>query len=412
MQILLLLILSGFSFSLHAEMVELPDKVELSERHRAIDGNELFDYQGDSFEDYIEHEKRRIARSRTDLASAKRNQIIEGNAPFLFEPPATCARSVSGKYQQGILLSHGLTDSPYMMHSLARYFQSQCFVVLGILLPGHGTRPGDLLNVNWQEWVKAKEFGLEQASKYAENVYVGGFSTGGTLSLYVAAGNENVAGLMLFAPAVDISETANFAWTHNISSWLFKRTAWLQILPDDDPYKYESFSMNAVVQINALTGKMKKRVKQKGLKSPVFIAASWDDVTVDTPEAVEFFMELDQEKNRMLLFSQQSLEFDGNIILVDTHKPAKKLLGLAHIGVAVAPDDPRYGQGGYYADCKRYHKKGSQEYLRCKNLEADYQGEHTSDNLKLGVVQRISHNPWYQQMTGEIEVFLEQLQKP
>ena len=401
-------------------MVELPDKIELSERHRAVLGNELFSYQGDNFEDYIEYEKARIIRTRVDLASARRERIIAGNAPFLFVPPAHCQRSASGKFKQGILLSHGLSDSPYTMHSLGRFFQSQCFVVLGVLLPGHGTRPADLLRVEWEEWVKAKQFGLQQVSKYADNVYVGGFSTGGTLSLYVAAGNDTIKGLFLFAPAVDISETANIAWTHIITSWLFKRTAWLQILPDEDPFKYESFAMNAVVQINTLTSKMKKRVKQKGLTMPVFIVASWEDATVDTPEAIEFFQTLDNRKSKMLLYYQndaqqsspQGLESSENILLINSHQPDQSIIGLAHIGVAVAPDDPQYGQEGDYADCKHYYKKGSQDYLRCKSREADFQGEITGTNHSQGIVQRISHNPWFKQMTEEMQAFLRRVQAP
>ena len=59
--------------------------------------------------------------------------------------------------QGGVLLIHGLSDSPYSMRSLAQTLQDMGFWVVGLRLPGHGTAPSGLLNVTWQDFAAATE---------------------------------------------------------------------------------------------------------------------------------------------------------------------------------------------------------------------------------------------------------------
>ena len=92
---------------------------------------------------------------------AEMDKIVDGNAPFELKPPAGCPSGHGKPYRRGILLTHGLTDSPYSMRALGSFFQKNCFRVMAILLPGHGTQPGDLLDIHWQEWAKAEAYGTD-----------------------------------------------------------------------------------------------------------------------------------------------------------------------------------------------------------------------------------------------------------
>ena len=88
----------------------------------------------------------------------------------------------------GVLLVHGLTDSPYHLKAIGEIFFDNGFYVIGLRLPGHGTVPGGLLNVTWEEWYSAVKFGARMVLGKIENrkdskFYVGGFSTGGALTL-------------------------------------------------------------------------------------------------------------------------------------------------------------------------------------------------------------------------------------
>src|SRR5688572_12688637 len=62
----------------------------------------------------------------------------------------------------GVLLLHGLSDSPYSLHHLARHYERAGFVVLMPRLPGHGTVPAGLLDAQWQDWLAVVELSMRE----------------------------------------------------------------------------------------------------------------------------------------------------------------------------------------------------------------------------------------------------------
>ena len=55
-----------------------------------------------------------------------------------------------GKPRGGVVLLHGLTDSPYSVRYLAQLWQQRGYVAVVPRLPGHGTAPGALTAVDWE----------------------------------------------------------------------------------------------------------------------------------------------------------------------------------------------------------------------------------------------------------------------
>ena len=51
-----------------------------------------------------------------------------------------------------MLLLHGLSDSPYSHARDRREILAQGYYVLVLRLPGHGTVPAALIDVDWQDW--------------------------------------------------------------------------------------------------------------------------------------------------------------------------------------------------------------------------------------------------------------------
>lgn len=51
---------------------------------------------------------------------------------------------------RGVVLLHGLTDSPYSVRYLAQLWQQRGYVAVVPRLPGHGTAPGALTAVDWE----------------------------------------------------------------------------------------------------------------------------------------------------------------------------------------------------------------------------------------------------------------------
>ena len=83
------------------------------------------------------------------------------NASFVLDPGVKNTKGV-------ILLLHGLSDSPYYMRALGKVFKDEGFYVFALRLPGHGTLPSGLINVTWQDWYKATEWGVEQLHEIAK----------------------------------------------------------------------------------------------------------------------------------------------------------------------------------------------------------------------------------------------------
>jgi alpha-beta hydrolase superfamily lysophospholipase len=161
------------------------------------------------------------------------------------------------------VMIHGLSDSPYSLDAVGRLLHERGFHVVWLRLPGHGTIPGALQRVDWEDWMAATALALAHAASKAPGkpLYVAGYSTGGPLALLhtLRAQDDRALAMptriLLFSPAIGVSEFAaftNFAALFAPVPGLGK-AAWLDVMAEYDPYKYNSFPVNAGLQIWRLT---------------------------------------------------------------------------------------------------------------------------------------------------------------
>jgi alpha-beta hydrolase superfamily lysophospholipase len=243
-------------------------RIELSGELRAKSAPE-------SFAEYRALEERLFAEIRERIIEdpAAADTLAVGRytpgtvaAQLAFDTPYN--RSVElvppGEPRGGAVLVHGLTDSPYAMRSLGQTLLAQGYYVILLRLPGHGTVPAGLDRVRWQDWYAAVELAAKHAATTAgpdKPLVLGGYSTGAALSaLYAVRTLDDPAlprpdRLYLMSAAIGISP---FAFMTNIVSSLsflpvFEKSRWLDVLPEYDPYKYNSFPVNAGNQIYKLT---------------------------------------------------------------------------------------------------------------------------------------------------------------
>jgi len=163
-----------------------------------------------------------------------------------------------------VLLVHGLSDSPYSMRGLAETFFAQGYYVLALRLPGHGTIPSGLVGVRWRDWYGAVVLAARHAAARVgpgKPLLAGGHSTGAALvTLYSLRALEDGSlpqpeRLYLVSPAIGITP---FAALTNVAAGLsflpaFEKSKWIDVRPEYDPYKYNSFPVNAAKQIYNLT---------------------------------------------------------------------------------------------------------------------------------------------------------------
>jgi alpha-beta hydrolase superfamily lysophospholipase len=165
------------------------------------------------------------------------------------------------------LLVHGLSDSPYSMRALADTLYAQGYYVLALRLPGHGTLPSGLTDVNWRDWYAAVALAARHAAAQAPGkpFIAGGHSTGAALvTLYSVRALDDATlpkpqGLYLVSAAIGISP---FAVLTNVLADLafvpgLEKSRWLDVLPEYDPFKYNSFPVNAANQIYTVTHRLR-----------------------------------------------------------------------------------------------------------------------------------------------------------
>jgi hypothetical protein len=123
----------------------------------------------ETLQDYLDREERLFRELRVKiydrLAPTAETTYSRYRAGGLQDPhqlPRNWNRTfelVPEKVQGGVLLLHGLTDSPYSLRRIGEIFYGKGFYVLGLRLPGHGTIPGALTEVDWKDWVAASRMG-------------------------------------------------------------------------------------------------------------------------------------------------------------------------------------------------------------------------------------------------------------
>ena len=369
----------------------------------------------ETFADHISNSRDMIRKVRTASGAAELSKIIVGNAPFELEPVGNNTAGMSKPWRRGVLLTHGLSDSPYFMRHLAAFFQAQGFRVMAVLLPGHGTQPGDLLDATWQEWARAVAYGTDKIAAEADEVYLAGYSAGGALSIYQSLLDKRVRGLFLFSPALEISQLAAFAWTHKVVSWLFPRVKWVDIKPDKDIYKYESFAKNTATQMYALTESLAERLKNHELIIPIFTVASADDKTVVTQTTIEFMARQTNPCNKFILYSTEEKSTQENpsadkIEWIKSVLPEQKILSSSHTAIVVAPEDEHYGENGDYVNCIHYYPDDMAKYTACTASPKDnFKGEINDKNLQVGMLQRLMCNPHFAALKTSLKSFIDNL---
>lgn len=101
----------------------------------------------------------------------------------------------------GFLFLHGFTGSTYEGRDFAFHFARKGYAVWVPLLPGHGTKPEDLEQVVYGDWINAVEKYYSRMREHYQKVVLCGQSMGGALALHLAA-NTSPDALVTLAGAV------------------------------------------------------------------------------------------------------------------------------------------------------------------------------------------------------------------
>jgi esterase/lipase len=298
----------------------------------------------DSFAAYEADAHQRVtARRGGDGSGALTSASL--NAPREWRP--------SGVARGGVLLVHGLGDSPWSFHDLAPELARQGFLVRSVLLPGHGTVPKDMLEVTLEDWRHTVAEQTALLKRDAGLVYLGGFSTGANLVLDEAYSTQDVAGLLLFSPA--FRSSIPFGW---VTPLLRHLRPWL-VDPETEtesiPVRYSNVPTNGFAQFYRSSLLAQKHLASGRFDKPVLMVLAASDSVVDTDHAIETFQtRFPHPASRLVWYGAppQRASDDERILIRPDALPTWRISQFSHMGVLFAPDNPLYGRNGTLRLCR------------------------------------------------------------
>jgi alpha-beta hydrolase superfamily lysophospholipase len=330
---------------------------ELSAWHRITFEHEFRAGDADaptSFAAYLEQEARLFAELRQriygdpDAASKEPyGRYTPGSPVARLALDSTGNRSGVTKADAArgaVLLLHGLTDAPYSLRAVGQALHERGFHVVALRLPGHGTAPAALTRVNWRDWEAAVALAARHAASLAGNgrpLYIAGYSTGAPLALlYSLRAIDDPSlpmprRLFLFSPAIGVSDFAVMTQAAGALAFVpgLQKASWLDVLPEYDPFKYNSFPVNAANQVWRLTreldAQMRAAAKAGKLERMPTVTAfqSMVDSTVLAADVVfRLFLRLPQRDHELVVFDINRTEFLSGLIAPGPRSAFDKLI--------------------------------------------------------------------------------------
>jgi alpha-beta hydrolase superfamily lysophospholipase len=229
-----------------------------------------------------------------------------------------------GGIRGGVLLLHGLTDSPYSVRAEAEIYAREGFYALALRVPGHGTVPGALTRAKWEDWRAAARLGARAVrSRIGDKLpfHVVGYSNGGALAVQYAleaVGDTSLPRpdrVVIMSPMIGVTQFARAATA--IAKLVgavaeipyFAQSRWLDIQPEFNPFKYNSFPAFAGEQTTEITREIQAEIenmasagKIRGLP-PILAFVSLVDSTVETWSTIDaLFGHLQDNGSQLVLF--------------------------------------------------------------------------------------------------------------
>lgn len=349
-----------------------------------------------SFNEYVHGTRVWLMKNRAFL-SKDTSAEIKANSPYELMPTVKLAKS------RGILLVHGLLDSPYSFVDIAPMLANMGFRVRTVLLEGHGSKPADLLNADFDHWRDLVEQQTQIFKREVDELYLGGFSTGANLVTSHALKDPDIQGLLLFSPGFE-AKNDMVRLTPFLS--LFRDWVYTPSMKSQTNYvRYRTAPSNAFAQFYHTSSDIMHRLKRQQYDKPVFIAVSGADSIVNVNLALKLFSSrMINPKSRLIWFGDKPHSTDERVTVLAGKVPKFKVSNFSHMGLLFDSKNGYYGSNGSQRICNNGQQ--AEAYFRCvKRQEVWYSayGYREADKAHA----RLTFNPWFDEMRKVIrEVML------
>lgn len=209
--------------------------------------------------------------------------------PYLLLP---ADKSNPAPKKTGVILVHGFLASPAELRQFGQKLNNLGYTVLGVRLGGHGTSPYDLKGRTWQDWMAPVRRGYEIMSLLTPAVALVGFSTGGTLSLILAAEKpEKLAGVSIVSSPMKF-RNRNLVFVplvhgvNKMTRWMTSLEGIMPFRPNDSEHpdiNYRNIPIRGLYELRKLVEAARKKLSS--VMCPVQIIQGSEDRVVDPVSA-------------------------------------------------------------------------------------------------------------------------------
>lgn len=230
----------------------------------------------------------------------------------------------------GALVVHGFTGTPASMRPVAEALATAGFAVSMPLLPGHGTRVKDLIDMRWDDWYDAVQEAYRDLAGQVDQVVVVGLSLGAALGAVLAAHHAEIAAVVCInapvAPSPDMLAglealaEAGLEVTEGIASDVAK--------PDTVESAYDQTPVAAALSLVAVSEDLRPTLAE--IECPLLIITSAQDHVVP-PSNSDFLAEaVSGPVERVTLersFHVATIDHDADLVVDRVVEFAKRITG-------------------------------------------------------------------------------------
>lgn len=296
---------------------------------------------------------------------------------------------------KAILLVHGLGDSPFSFSDVAKSLNNQGFYVQVLLLPGHGSKPKDLMLPSYNDWQTIVDHYASLLKADFNEVWLGGYSTGGNLVTIHTIENNNIDGLVLFAPGFqsNIPVIERFAPLASIFVDVVERN-------ETNLVKYISGVTNGGLAYTESAFKLRDLFEEHKVTVPALLVISESDSAVDSKSVKSLYLEnFVNSKNKVVWYGNEKTKNDLEHQSVEYYSmklDEQKISTGSHMSPLFAPDNVYYGKKGERRMCEIEFKKSAPLFCQKRQSDVWYAAwGHKEEGKKY---TRLTWNPYYEEL--------------
>lgn len=232
-----------------------------------------------------------------------------------------------GRKDIGVLLFHGWSSSPQEFNpsfteSTAKYLNGLGYTVYVPLHRGHGTRPTDLLDIGWSEWLTDARAAYDfLAGQIRGGIVVGGMSMGANLALVIAAEKPVLGVIPMGTPIFFRFHVFGLLWAWLLRNWknlMSKRYRKRDRYIVTRKVHYIQYPpVSAYAAINSR--KDAKRALRK-IRAPILIMHSINDNVANPFSAVYIYRHVNSQDKRVFLVSKSYHSFTTDVHSSEANK--------------------------------------------------------------------------------------------